>query len=78
MLQKRTREVGRPLAVYIREVALGTEFPRLVNHAAYRELTRIGVNLKQLAKWANTFRCMPELKKLHAALDELLEVRKTL
>ena len=77
-LVERARELGRPLSVHIREAALGAELPRLANRAAYRELTRVGVNLNQLARWANTFRAFPELQKLHAVLDELMEVRKKL
>ena len=66
LLWERARKAGRPLAVYIREAALGVQ------------LTQVGTNLNQLAQWANTFRCIPELGKLHTALDKLLEVRRRL
>ena len=78
LLRERARKAGRPLAVYIREAALGVQLTRVANRSAYRELTRVGTNLNQLARWANTFRCMPEVEKLHAVLDELLEVRRKL
>jgi len=78
LLRERARKAGCPLAVYIREAALGVQLARVANRSAYRELTRVGTNQNQLARWANTFRCMPDLGKLHAVLDELLEVRRKL
>lgn len=78
VLSQRARDAGRPLSVYIREVALGAQLAPLANRAAYRELSRVGTNLNQLARWANTFRQFPELRKLHTVLDELLAVRRTL
>lgn len=78
LLSQRAREAGLPLSVYIREASLDAQLSLLANRAAYRELSRVGVNLNQLARWANTYRRLPELRKLHAVLDELLAVRRTL
>ena len=41
-------------------------------------LSRVGVTLNQLADWANAYRRLPELGKLHAVLGEPLVVRRTL
>lgn len=64
-------------AVFVRLAALGVHVPARVqrsevNDEAVRELNRIGVNLNQLARWANQEGRLPEYRALQHVLSQVL------
>ena len=65
----------KPLSTFVREVALGSiprARPGRLEEKAIYHLGRIGNNLNQLARAANTTGRLVDERRLGAALDELL------
>jgi hypothetical protein len=52
-LEQRAERAGLNLSEYIRRRALGEEIQTEVEEEAIRQIRRAGVNLNQIAKWAN-------------------------
>jgi hypothetical protein len=73
-VRERARICGAPLARYVRAVSLGA-MPRERRHRAtdeaIRQLARIGNNLNQLAREANSRDRFPMEARIDAAVDEL-------
>lgn len=74
-VEARAKSCGLLPAAYLRTVALGTiprQQPGVVEREAVYHLVRIGNNLNQLARWANTERQLPPAAHdLAVALDEV-------
>ena len=64
-------EVRLSPARYLREAALGARFQPRADAVLLAQLARIGNNLNQLARVANSTRAVPALRVLSLALDEL-------
>lgn len=79
-MRKRADDCGKCLSTYMRIVALGSiprARPRRVEQEAVYQLGKIGNNLNQLAKVANSTGRLGEAHRLQRVLAELLEaVRK--
>ena len=71
----KAEEAGLSLAAYLRQAGLGARLSAHVNGRAYHQLSRIGVNLNQVARVANAAGRLPELKVLRAILAEVREIR---
>ena len=67
--------VGLRPAAYLRQAGLGARLSARVNERAYHQLSRIGVNLNQVARVANRAGRLPELGVLQALLAEVREIR---
>ncbi|WP_259253515.1 plasmid mobilization protein, partial [Salinibacter ruber] len=52
-LEQRAKRAGLNLSEYIRRRALGKKIQTKVEEEAIRQIRRAGVNLNQIAKWAN-------------------------
>ena len=52
-ITKRAEEVVLPPSVYVRRTTLGYRLSRRINSRAIYQLSRIGVNLNQIARVAN-------------------------
>lgn len=74
VLRERARECGRPVARYVRESALGS-IPKARRHATEQELirhlARIGNNLNQLAREANTAGRFAVEARIEVVLEEI-------
>jgi len=73
-VRERARICGVPLARYVRDVSLGAmprERRQRATDEAIRHLARIGNNLNQLAREANSRDRFPEEARIDTALDEL-------
>lgn len=75
VIQSRAEAAGMSPAVFLRDAGLGTRIGAKVNGRVYHELSRIGVNLNQLARVANQTGRLPEVKQLQAILNVILEMR---
>ena len=78
MITEKAQVTGLSVSVYAREAALGARLGARVNAGVYRELSRIGVNMNQLARVANRTRRVPEERLLREAVEELLAMRRLL
>ena len=78
VISEKAKAAGLCVSVYAREAALGTRLGMRVNAGVYRELSRIGVNMNQLARVANRTRCLPEERLLREAVEALLAMRRLL
>ena len=67
--------VGLRPATYLRQAGLGARLSTRVNERAYHQLSRIGVNVNQVARVANAAGRLPELGVLQAILAEVREIR---
>ena len=67
--------VGLRPAAYLRQAGLGARLSARVNERAYHQLSRIGVNVNQVARVANQAGRLPELGVLQALLAEVIEIR---
>lgn len=85
-LEEKAREAGLKLSAYLREAGLSKTISRKtkkvpeINRATYVELGRIGVNINQLAKAANTsvlkgLECNINTNELSELLALLQEIR---
>ena len=77
-IQVRASEVHLPPSTYVRETALGYLLSGRINSAAIVSLGRIGNNLNQLARLANTTGRLEHSQQLKAVLDELLDAIRRL
>ncbi len=77
---QRAHDCGKCLSTYMRIVALGSiprARPRRIEQEAVYQLGKIGNNLNQLAKVANSTGRLGDARLLQAGLEELLQaVRK--
>ena len=78
MITEKVQRAGLCVSVYAREAALGARLGTRVNAGVYRDLSRMGVNLNQLARVANRTRRVPEERLLREAVAELLAMRRLL
>ena len=69
---------GLSPAAYLRRTGLGARLSARVNDQAYHQLSRLGVNVNQMARVANRTGHLPELDALRAILAEVLEIREGL
>jgi hypothetical protein len=77
-IQFRASQVHLPPSTYVRETALGYRLSSRINSAAIAALGRIGNNLNQLARLANTTGHLEHSQQLEAVLDELLDAMRRL
>ena len=74
-LEQRAERAGVTLSEYIRRKALERKIKTKVEEEAIRQVRRIGVNLNQIARWANENRD----QAVHAAAQETIaEVKKAI
>lgn len=74
-LEQRAERAGVSLSKYIRHRALGEEIQTEVEEEAIRQVQRAGVNLNQIARWANEGKD----NAVHSAAQETIEeVKKAL
>lgn len=74
VLLERAKECGKGASTYMREVALGSvprARPRRIELQAIHQLARIGNNLNQLARAANTSRRVDLAERLGQVLAEV-------
>lgn len=85
-LEEKAKEAGLKLSAYLREAGLSKTIQRKnnlvpeINRAVYAELGRIGININQLAKAANTsvlkgIECNINTNELDRLLALLQEIR---
>ena len=77
-IRARAAEVRLPPSTYVRQTALGYRLSGRINSRAVYELGRIGNNLNQLARVANTTGRINRKKRLESALYELTEAIRRL
>ncbi len=77
-IQVRASEVRLPPSTYVRQTSLGYRLSGRINARAICELGRIGNNLNQLARLANTTGRLEHSQQLEAVLDELLDAIRRL
>ena len=78
---KRADDCGKCLSTYMRIVALGSiprARPRRIEQEAVYQLGKIGNNLNQLAKVANSTGRLGDARRLRDALQELLDAVRVL
>jgi len=77
-IQARAAEVRLPPSTYVRQTALGYQLSGRVNSAAVVPLGRIGNNLNQLTRIANTTGHLDHSQHLEDVLNELLDTIRRL
>ena len=77
-IQARAADVRLPPSTYVRQTALGYRMSGRINSAAIVALGRIGNNLNQLTRIANTTGRMDYSQRLDTVLDELIAAMKRL
>jgi len=77
-IQARVAEVHLPPSTYDRETALGYRLSGRINSAAVASLARIGNNLIQVTRIANTTGRLDHSQYLEAVLNELLDALRRL
>ncbi len=80
-MRKRADDCGKCLSTYMRIVALGSiprARPRRIEERAVYQLGKIGNNLNQLAKVANSTGRIGDVRRLEQALRELLDAVRLL
>jgi hypothetical protein len=78
---QRADDCGKCLSTYMRIVALGSiprARPRRIEEKAVYELGKIGNNLNQLAKVANSTGQVRQVQRLEQALEKLLDAVRVL
>lgn len=68
-LEQRAKRAGLNLSEYIRRRALGKKIQTKVEEEAIRQIRRAGVNLNQIAKWANQGRN----EAVHSAAESTIQ-----
>ena len=76
--QARAAEVRLPPSTYVRQTALGYRVSGRINAAAVVTLGRIGNNLNQLTRIANTTGSLEDSQHLEAVLKQLLDATRHL
>ena len=77
-IQARAPEVRLPPSTYVRQTALGYRLSGRINAAAVIALGRIGDNLNQLTRIANTTGSLEDSQHLEAVLNQLLDAIRRL
>ena len=77
-IQARAAEVRLPPSTYVRQTALGYRLSGRINAAAVIALGRIGDNLNQLTRIANTTGSLEDSQHLEAVLNQLLDAIRRL
>jgi hypothetical protein len=77
-IRVRAAEVRLPPSTYVRQTALGYRLSGRINSRAVYELGRIGNNLNQLARVANTTGRIDQAKRLSTVLNEITEAIRRL
>jgi len=77
-IRARAAEVHLPPSTYVRRTALGYRLSSRINSAAVAALGRIGNNLNQLTRIANTTGRLDHSQRLEAVLNELVEAMRRL
>ena len=77
-IRARAAEVRLPPSTYVRQTALGYRLSGRINSRAIYELGRIGNNLNQLSRVANTTGRIDQTRRLETALGELTEAMRHL
>ena len=80
-IRQRAHDCGKCLSTYMRIVALGSiprARPRRIEQEAVYQLGRIGNNLNQLARVANSTGQIRQVRSLEQALEELLDAVRVL
>ena len=77
-IQARAAEVRLPPSTYVRQTTLGYRLPGRINTAAVVALGRIGNNLNQLTRIANTTGSLEDSQHLEAVLNQLLDAIRRL
>lgn len=77
-IRARAAQVRLPPSTYVRQTALGYRLSGRVNSAAVVALGRIGNNLNQLTRIANTSGRIDHSQRLEAVLNELVEAVRRL
>ena len=76
IIEAKAEAAGLSVGVYLRQAGVGARLSSRVNDRVYHGLSRIGVNVNQMARVANATGRLPELEKLQALLAQILELRK--
>ena len=76
IIEAKAEAVGLSVGVYLRQAGVGARLSSRVNDRVYHQLSRIGVNVNQMARVANTTGRLPELEKLQTLLAQILEMRE--
>lgn len=77
-IRARAAEVHLPPTTCVRQTALGYRLSGRITSRAVAELGRIGTNLNQLTRVANTTGRLDHKVRLEGVLNELLEVMRRL
>lgn len=75
LIEAKAEATGLSVGVYLRQAGVGARLSSRVNDRVYHQLSRIGVNVNQMARVANATGRLPELEKLQALLAQILEMR---
>lgn len=77
-IRARAAEVRLAPSTYVRQTALGYRLSGRINSRAIYELGRIGNNLNQLTRVANSTGRLDQTKRLESTLDEITEAIRRL
>ncbi len=69
-IEERAKLVALPPSAYVRQTALGYRLSSRINERAIAQLARVGNNLNQLARVANTTGRMGASRRLEEVLKE--------
>lgn len=75
VIKARAAAAGLSAGVYLRQAGVGARLSSRINDRVYHQLSRIGVNVNQLARVANATGRLPERDTLEAILAQVLALR---
>jgi len=70
-LEERAEEAGLSLSAYLRRRGLGKPMKAQIEKKAIKEINKVGVNLNQLARWANQGKGRAVESEIEDAIREL-------
>jgi hypothetical protein len=70
-LEERAEEAGLSLSAYLRRCGLGKPMKTQIEKKALKEINKVGVNLNQLARWANQGKGRAVESEIEDAIREL-------
>ena len=76
VIEAKAEATGLSVGVYLRQAGTGARLSSRASDRLYHELSRIGVNVNQMARMANATGQLPELEKLQVLLAQILELRE--
>ena len=76
IIEAKAEAAGLSVGIYLRQAGVGARLSSRVNDRVYHQLSRLGVNVNQMARVANATGRLPELEKLQALLAQILEMRE--